>query len=81
MCCRERYAGLYASIPYAIAQGDVEVPYLLVQSALFSAIVYFMIHFEFTAGDAQMSPSRMRDKAANNCGNGFVMPCLFVAIG
>ncbi|KAK9811201.1 hypothetical protein WJX73_009709 [Symbiochloris irregularis] len=46
---RERYAGLYASIPYAIAQGDVEVPYLLVQSALFSVIVYFMIHFEFTA--------------------------------
>lgn len=51
MCaCRERYAGLYASIPYAVAQGTVEIPYLLVQSALFSVIVYFMLHLETDAG-------------------------------
>ena len=58
LCCadawiarRERYAGLYASIPYAIAQGTVEIPYLLIQSGLYSVIVYFMIHFEITAGE------------------------------
>ena len=30
---RERAAGMYAALPYALAQGDVEVPYIIVQTA------------------------------------------------
>ena len=52
---RERYAGLYASVPYAIAQGTVEIPYLLIQSAIFTCIVYSMIHFEWDAGKSPLA--------------------------
>ena len=33
-------AGYYSVLPYAIAQGTVETPYILVQAVLYSAIVY-----------------------------------------
>ncbi|CAL8462536.1 g2069 [Coccomyxa elongata] len=46
---RERAAGMYGVIPYAIAQGAVEFPWALGQSIVYSCITYFMIHFEFTA--------------------------------
>ncbi|CAK0753548.1 hypothetical protein CVIRNUC_002229 [Coccomyxa viridis] len=46
---RERAAGMYAVIPYAIAQGATEIPWALAQTLLFSCIAYFMIHFDFTA--------------------------------
>lgn len=48
---RERAAGMYAVIPYAIAQGATEIPWALAQTLLFSCIAYFMIHFDFTAGE------------------------------
>ncbi|XVE79409.1 hypothetical protein DITRI_Ditri14bG0056300 [Diplodiscus trichospermus] len=46
---RERAAGMYAPTSYAVAQGLVEVPYILAQTILFGVITYFMINFERTA--------------------------------
>ncbi|KAK9906410.1 hypothetical protein WJX75_001426 [Coccomyxa subellipsoidea] len=46
---RERAAGMYGVIPYAVAQGAVELPWALGQAIVYSCITYFMIHFEFTA--------------------------------
>ena len=43
------YAGYYAVMPYAIAQGTTEFPYILFQAVLYSAIVYSMIGFQWTA--------------------------------
>ena len=46
---RERAAGYYAVLPYALAQGTVEHPYTLVQAIIYSAIVYSMVGFQWTA--------------------------------
>ena len=48
---RETYAGMYARLPYALTQGDVEFPYLMLQAVIFSVIVYAMIGFQWTAGE------------------------------
>lgn len=45
---RERAAGMYSAIPYAVAQGLVEIPYIAAQTILYGVITYFMIHFERT---------------------------------
>jgi ABC-type multidrug transport system permease subunit len=37
---------MYAVMPYAVATGVVELPYLLVQSLIFVPIAYFMIGFK-----------------------------------
>ena len=51
VCCnRERAAGYYPEMPFAAAQVLVEVPYLLAQAILFSAISYPMVHFEADPG-------------------------------
>lgn len=42
---------MYAVIPYAIAQGATEIPWALAQTILFTCISYWMIHFDFTAGE------------------------------
>ncbi|KAK9902782.1 hypothetical protein WJX75_005811 [Coccomyxa subellipsoidea] len=47
---RERAAGYYSEYPFAAAQAIVELPYLLVQSFLFSVTTYFMVYFEINAG-------------------------------
>ncbi|CAK0759197.1 hypothetical protein CVIRNUC_002679 [Coccomyxa viridis] len=47
---RERAAGYYSEIPFAVAQVLVEVPYLLAQAVLFSSISYWMVHFEADPG-------------------------------
>ncbi|CAO2164993.1 unnamed protein product [Urochloa humidicola] len=47
---REKAAGMYSTMAYAIAQVSVELPYMLVQVLIFSSIVYPMIGFELTAG-------------------------------
>jgi ABC-type multidrug transport system permease subunit len=47
--CRERAAGMYAVLPYAVAQGAVELPWALAQSIVYSCITYFMIYFELSA--------------------------------
>eukprot|EP00897_Mesotaenium_endlicherianum_P001116 jgi/Mesen1/11004/ME000098S10399 len=46
---RERAAGYYSAIPYALAQGLIEIPYIFTQCLLYCVIVYPLIHFEMTA--------------------------------
>ncbi|XVE52143.1 hypothetical protein DITRI_Ditri02bG0098800 [Diplodiscus trichospermus] len=46
---RERAAGMYSAMPYAIAQVLIELPYIFVQAAGYGIIVYAMIGFEWTA--------------------------------
>ncbi|KAH9700610.1 ABC transporter G family member 31 [Citrus sinensis] len=45
---REKAAGMYSPIPFAAAQGLVEIPYVFVQTLLFGVITYFMVNFERT---------------------------------
>ncbi|XP_078170470.1 ABC transporter G family member 45-like isoform X2 [Carex rostrata] len=45
---RERSAGMYSSVPYAIAQMAIEVPYMMVQVFIFCTIIYSMVGFQFT---------------------------------
>ena len=40
-CRRERAAGMYQVLPFALAQQLVEIPYLIVQALTYSAIVYW----------------------------------------
>nr|XP_043614363.1 ABC transporter G family member 35-like [Erigeron canadensis] len=46
---RERAAGMYSTLPYALSQVFVEIPYVFVQATYFSLIVYAMVSFEWTA--------------------------------
>ncbi|XP_058191678.1 pleiotropic drug resistance protein 3-like isoform X2 [Rhododendron vialii] len=46
---RERYAGMYGSWAYALAQVMIEVPYLLGQTMIFVIITYPMIGFYWSA--------------------------------
>ncbi|MBA0728953.1 hypothetical protein Golax_022507 [Gossypium laxum] len=45
---RERAAGMYSAMPYAIAQVLIEIPYIFVQACVYGLIVYAMIGFEWT---------------------------------
>ncbi|KAK8678822.1 hypothetical protein V6N13_144303 [Hibiscus sabdariffa] len=45
---RERAAGMYSAMPYAIAQVLIEIPYIFVQASVYGIIVYAMIGFEWT---------------------------------
>ncbi|KAL4524950.1 hypothetical protein Ndes2526A_g07047 [Nannochloris sp. 'desiccata'] len=42
---RERASGMYQEMPFAIAQGLVELPYLLAQSVIYAIPLYYMIDF------------------------------------
>ncbi|KAL5822738.1 hypothetical protein ACOSQ4_020638 [Xanthoceras sorbifolium] len=44
---RERAAGMYSALPYALAQVIVEIPYIFVQTTYYSLIVYAMVSFEW----------------------------------
>ncbi|KAI5057345.1 hypothetical protein GOP47_0027360 [Adiantum capillus-veneris] len=46
---RERGAGMYSALAYAFAQAIIEIPYVLLQSVLFTLITYPMINFNWTA--------------------------------
>ncbi|KAK4482015.1 hypothetical protein RD792_012931 [Penstemon davidsonii] len=46
---RERAAGMYSALPYAMAQVLAEIPYVLVQTTYYTVIVYAMVSFEWTA--------------------------------
>ncbi|XP_051146777.1 pleiotropic drug resistance protein 3-like [Andrographis paniculata] len=46
---RERFAGMYASWAYSIAQVVIEIPYLLAQALTFTAITYPMIGYHRSA--------------------------------
>lgn len=41
--CRERASSMYGTVPYVLALGWVEVPYILAQTALFVPVAYFMV--------------------------------------
>lgn len=45
---RERAAGMYSAIPYALAQVAIEIPYVMVQTLVYGLITYSMINFEWT---------------------------------
>ncbi|PKI62067.1 hypothetical protein CRG98_017440 [Punica granatum] len=45
---RERAAGMYSTLPYAVAQVLIEIPYILAQAVTYGVIVYAMIGFEWT---------------------------------
>lgn len=47
---REHAAGTYSCLAYSLAEGIVELPYLLGQSILYSIIVYWSIGFAADAG-------------------------------
>ncbi|KAM7459437.1 hypothetical protein LguiA_036431 [Lonicera macranthoides] len=44
---RERAAGMYSALPFAFAQVAIELPYVCIQSLIYSAIFYFMASFEW----------------------------------
>ncbi|KAJ8452102.1 hypothetical protein Cgig2_016683 [Carnegiea gigantea] len=46
---RERAAGMYSALPYAISQVVVEIPYIFVQATYYTLIVYAMVSFQWTA--------------------------------
>ncbi|KAK4837165.1 hypothetical protein QYF36_003319 [Acer negundo] len=46
---RERAAGMYSALSYAIAQAMIEIPYIFAQAVVYGVIVYAMIGFEWTA--------------------------------
>ncbi|KAG6519908.1 ABC transporter G family member 42-like [Zingiber officinale] len=46
---RERAAGMYSALPYALAQVLVEIPYVVVQAMYYALIVYSMMSFQWTA--------------------------------
>ncbi|KAF7030619.1 hypothetical protein CFC21_042129 [Triticum aestivum] len=45
---REQAAGMYSAIPYALAQVVVEIPYVFVETLVYTLIVYPMMSFEWT---------------------------------
>ncbi|KAL3538335.1 hypothetical protein ACH5RR_001701 [Cinchona calisaya] len=46
---RERFAGMYASWAYAVAQVIIEIPYIFVQALAFTVITYPMIGYYWSA--------------------------------
>ncbi|XP_021295062.1 ABC transporter G family member 35-like [Herrania umbratica] len=46
---RERAAGMYSALPYALAQVFCEIPYIFVQTTYYTLIVYAMVSFQWTA--------------------------------
>ncbi|XP_020221803.1 ABC transporter G family member 31 [Cajanus cajan] len=47
---REKAAGMYSPMAYAMAQGLVEIPYIAVQTIVFGLITYYMVNFERDIG-------------------------------
>ncbi|KAH9301921.1 hypothetical protein KI387_013504, partial [Taxus chinensis] len=45
---RERDAGMYSALPYALAQGAIELPYVLIQLLVYGSLVYSMTALEWT---------------------------------
>nr|KYP71089.1 ABC transporter G family member 34 [Cajanus cajan] len=47
---REKAAGMYSALPYALGQVTVEAIYNLIQAAIYTIVFYSMIGFEWKAG-------------------------------
>ncbi|KAF7830247.1 pleiotropic drug resistance protein 1-like [Senna tora] len=46
---RERAAGMYSALPYALAQVIIELPHIFVQTVIYGIIIYAMMGFEWKA--------------------------------
>ncbi|KAJ4749157.1 ABC transporter G family member 39 [Rhynchospora pubera] len=46
---REKAAGMYSALPYAFGLVGIEIPYNLIQSVIFSFIVYILCDYKWTA--------------------------------
>ncbi|KAK9030821.1 hypothetical protein V6N11_032231 [Hibiscus sabdariffa] len=46
---RERAAGMYSALPYALSQVFCEIPYIFFQTTYYTLIVYAMVGFQWTA--------------------------------
>ncbi|KAK9232141.1 hypothetical protein WN943_022384 [Citrus x changshan-huyou] len=46
---REKAAGMYSGLPWALAQAMIEIPYIFVQSVVYCVIVYAMMGYDWTA--------------------------------
>lgn len=47
---RERAAGMYSALPYAISQVAIEMIYVAIQTVIYAILLYSMIGFEWTVG-------------------------------
>ncbi|KAF5940642.1 hypothetical protein HYC85_021809 [Camellia sinensis] len=47
---RERAAGMYSELPYAFAQVAIEMLYVIIQTMIYSLLLYSMIGFEWKVG-------------------------------
>eukprot|EP00892_Ulva_mutabilis_P008760 jgi/Ulvmu1/6256/UM028_0114.1 len=47
---RERAASMYSALPFALAAGSVEIPYILAQALVYSPIVFFLVQFKNDGG-------------------------------
>ncbi|PKA65330.1 Pleiotropic drug resistance protein 12 [Apostasia shenzhenica] len=45
---REKAAGMYSALPFALSQVSVEIPYVLFQSTYYTLIVYYTMSFQWT---------------------------------
>ncbi|KAK8641839.1 hypothetical protein V6N13_011212 [Hibiscus sabdariffa] len=52
---RERAAGMYSALPYAIAQVFCEIPFIFLQTTYYTLIVYAMVGFQWTLFSPQLS--------------------------
>jgi ABC-type multidrug transport system ATPase subunit len=46
---REKAAGMYSALPYAFSQATIEIPYVFIQSVIYSLMVYSMMDFQWEA--------------------------------
>lgn len=46
---REKAAGMYSALPYALSQIVIEIPYILIQTAMYGLLTYTMIGFQWSA--------------------------------
>nr|QVT92313.1 ABC transporter [Salvia miltiorrhiza] len=46
---RERAAGMFSPLPYALSQLLIEIPYIFVQSVVYGLIIFSMMNFGWTA--------------------------------
>jgi hypothetical protein len=64
LTCRERAAGYYSEMPFAIAQALVEIPYLLVQTILYSCASIHVTASEYafhSSGNPKAHSHRSRE--------------------
>ncbi|XP_057870079.1 ABC transporter G family member 36 isoform X2 [Cryptomeria japonica] len=45
---REKAAGMYSPLPYALSQIVIEIPYIFLQTVMYGLITYFMIGFQLS---------------------------------